>query len=79
MPVENIYTLFLSEKEKIIREKRKKNQVTIALVLEKEKIVNTKAMVTCKRSAAVAKKLTNDEHLALSKTKKQTQFASGLY
>jgi len=40
---------------------------------------NTKAMVTCKRSAAVAKKLTNSEHLALSKTKKQTQVASGLH
>jgi len=36
-------------------------------------------MVTCKRSAAVVKKLTNYEHLALSKTKKQTQVASGLY
>jgi len=37
---------------------------------EKENIFNTKAMVTCKRSAAVVKKLTNYEHLALSKTKK---------
>jgi len=39
-------------------------------------------MVTCKRSAAVVKKLTNltnYEHLALSKTKKQTQIASGLH
>jgi len=37
-------------------------------------------MVTCKRSAAVVKKLTNyDEHLALSKTKKQTQVSSGLH
>jgi len=44
-----------------------------------EKIFNTKAMVTCKRSASVAKKLTNYEHLALSKTKKQTQIASGLH
>jgi len=37
---------------------------------EKEKIFNTKATVTCKRSAAVVKKTTNYEHLALSKTKK---------
>jgi len=36
-------------------------------------------MVTCKRSAAVSKKLTNYDHLALSKTKKQTQVASGLH
>jgi len=35
-------------------------------------------MVTCKRSAAVAKKLTNYENRALRKTKKQTQVASGL-
>jgi len=46
---------------------------------EKEKIFNMKAVVTCKRPAAVAKKLTNYEHLALSKTKKQTQVASGLH
>jgi len=46
---------------------------------ENEKIFNTKAMVTCKRSAAVANKLTNYEHLALSETKKQTQVASGLH
>jgi len=39
---------------------------------EKEKIFNTKAMVTCKRSVTVVKKLT-------SKTKKQTEVASGLY
>jgi len=71
-------TLFLSEKEKLNRKERKNNQVTIALVLEKEKIFNTKAMVTCKRFAAVVKQLKNYEHLALSKTKKQTQFASGL-
>jgi len=32
-------------------------------------------MVTCKRSSAVANKLTNYEHLALNKTKKQTQVA----
>jgi len=44
---------------------------------EKEKIFNTKAMVTCKRSAAVVKKLTNYEYLALCKTNKQTQVASG--
>jgi len=37
---------------------------------EKEKIFNTKAMVSCKRSAAVVKNLTNYEHLALSKTQK---------
>jgi len=36
------------------------------------------AVATRKRSAAVVKKLTNYEHLALSKTKKQTQVASGL-
>jgi len=30
-------------------------------------------MVTCERSAAVVKKLTNYKHLTLSKTKKQTQ------
>jgi len=36
-------------------------------------------MVTCKRSAAVVKKLTNYEHLALSKTKKPNQVASRLY
>jgi len=34
--------------------------------------------VTRKRSAAL-KKMTNNEHLALSQTKKQTQVASGLY
>jgi len=48
-------------------------------LLEKERIFNTKAMVTCKRSAAVVNKLTNYEHLALSKTKKQTQVVSGLH
>jgi len=37
---------------------------------EKEKIFNTKAMVPCKRSATVVKKMT-------SKTKKQTEVASG--
>jgi len=37
-----------------------------------------KAMVICKRSSAVVKKLPNYEHLALSKTKKQTQVALGL-
>jgi len=31
------------------------------------------------RSVAVAKKLTNYDHLALSKTKEQTQVASGLH
>jgi len=36
-------------------------------------------MVTCKRSAAVVKKLTNYENLALSKTKKQAQVASELH
>ena len=36
-------------------------------------------MVTCKRYDAVVKNLTNYEHLALSKTKKQTQVASGLH
>jgi len=35
-------------------------------------------MVTCTRSAAVVNKLTNYEHLALSKAKKQTQVASQL-
>jgi len=39
---------------------------------EKKNIFNTKAMATCKRSAAVAKKMT-------SKAKKQTEVASGLY
>jgi len=34
---------------------------------------------TCKRSAAVAKELTNYENLALSKTKKKTEVASGLF
>jgi len=34
-------------------------------------------MVTCKRFAAVVKKLTNYEHLALSKTKKQTKLLQG--
>ena len=38
-----------------------------------------KAMVTCKSSAAFVKELTNFEHHALSKTKKQTQVASGVY
>jgi len=52
---------------------------TTFFLSEKEKIFNTKAMVTCKRSAAVVTKLTNYEHLALSKTKKQTQVASGLH
>jgi len=36
-------------------------------------------MVICKRSAAVVKKLTNYEHLALIKTKKQNHVASGLH
>jgi len=36
-------------------------------------------MVTCKKSAAVVKKLTNYEHLALSKTKKTTEVASRLH
>jgi len=36
-------------------------------------------MATCKRSAAVVKKLTNYKHLALSKTKKQAQVVSGLH
>jgi len=36
-------------------------------------------MVTCKRSATVVKRLTHYEHLALSKTKKQTQVASGIH
>jgi len=36
-------------------------------------------MVTCERSATVVKKLTNYEHLVLSKTKKRTQVTSGLY
>jgi len=51
----------------------------IFFLSEKEKIFNTKAMVTCKRSAAVEKKLTSYEHLAPSKTKKQTQIASVLH
>jgi len=38
---------------------------------EKEKIFNTKAMVFCKRSAAVVKKLTNYEHLALIQWRSQ--------
>jgi len=33
--------------------------------LSYKKNFNTKAVVTCKRSAAVVKKLTNYEHLAL--------------
>ena len=49
----------------------------ILFLSEKEKIFNTKALVTCKRSAAVAKKLTNYEHLAVSETKKHTQFLEG--
>jgi len=36
-------------------------------------------MVTCKRSAAVVKKLRNYEHLAPSATKKQTQVSSGIH
>ena len=36
-------------------------------------------MVICKRSAAVVNKTENYEHLALSKTKKQTQVASGFH
>jgi len=51
----------------------------IFFLSEKEKIFKTKAMVTCKRSAAVVKKLTKYERLALSKTKKHTQVDSGLY
>jgi len=39
---------------------------------EKEEIFDTKAIVTCRRSAAVVKKLT-------SKIKKQIEVASGLY
>jgi len=48
-------------------------------LLEKEKIFNIKAMVTCKRPASVVnkKKLTNYEHLSLSKTKKQTKLLQG--
>jgi len=44
---------------------------------EKEKIFNTKAMVTCKRSAAVVKKLTNYKHLPLSKTKNKPKLLQG--
>jgi len=51
----------------------------LILSVREKKIFNTKAMVTCKRSSAVVKKLTNHECLALSKTKKQTQVASGLH
>ena len=51
----------------------------ILLFIRKTKIFNTKVIVTCKRSAAVVKKLTSYEHLAPSKTKKQTQVASGLH
>jgi len=47
--------------------------------IRERKIFNIKATVTCKRSAAVVNKLTNYEHLALSKTKKQTEVASGLH
>jgi len=36
-------------------------------------------MVTGKKFAAVAKRLTNYEYLFLGKTKKQTQVASGLH
>jgi len=36
-------------------------------------------MVACKRFPAVAKTLTNYEHLVLRKAKKQTQIASGLH
>jgi len=36
-------------------------------------------MVACKRSAAVVEKLTNYEHLARSKTKKETHVVSGLH
>jgi len=53
--------------------------IIVSFYQRKKRIFNTKAMVTCRRSAAVVKKLTNYEHLALSKTKKQTQVASGLH
>ena len=46
-----------------------RKHLILSFLSEKEKIFNTKAMVTCKRSAAVVKKLTHYEHLALSKTK----------
>jgi len=36
-----------------------------------------KAMVTCKRSAAVVKKLTNYEHLVLSKKKSKLKLLQG--
>jgi len=55
------------------------NHVILSFYQGKKKIFNTKVMVTCKRSAAVVKQLTNYEQLALSKTKKQTQLASGLH
>jgi len=44
---------------------------------EKEIIFNAKAMVTCKRSAAVVKKLTNYEHLALSKKTSKPKLLQG--
>jgi len=43
---------------------------------EKEKFFNTNAMVTRERSAAVVKKLTNYEHLAL-RQKSKPKFLQG--
>ena len=56
-----------------------RKHLILSFYQRKKKIFDTKEMVTCKRCAAVVKKLTNYEHLALSKTKKHTQVASGLH
>jgi len=45
--------------------------------LSEKEIFNTKAVVTCKRSPAVVKKLTNYEHLALSKTRSKPNLLQG--
>jgi len=46
---------------------------------ENEKIFNTKAMVTCKRSASRSCKKTDKLRAPFSKTKEQIQVASGLH
>jgi len=63
----------------IYRAIKSAGNISYFFLSEKEQIFNTKAMVTSKRSAAVVKKLKNYEHLALSKTQKQTHVASGLH
>jgi len=53
--------------------------IILSFYQRKKKSSIRRQWLPTKRSAAVVKKLTNYEHLSLSKTKKQTQVASGLH